>query len=55
MKNLLFIFMTLAVLSFGSCENRGKASTETADTDTVIVDSIDSIYLDSSECDIFIE
>lgn len=54
MKKLLFIFMTIAALSFGSCGNR-VASTEAADTDTVMVDSIDSVDSDSSGCDISIE
>ena len=54
MKKLIFIFMTIAALSFGSCGNR-VTSTKAADTDTVMVDSIDSVDSDSSGCDITIE
>lgn len=46
--------MTIAALSFGSCGNR-VTSTEAADTDTVMVDSMDSMNSDSSGCDITIE
>lgn len=46
--------MTIAALSFGSCGNR-VISTEAADTDTVMVDSMDSMNSDSSGCDITIE
>lgn len=54
MKKLIFIFITIAALSFGSCGNR-VTSTEAADTDTVMVDSMDSMNSDSSGCDITIE
>lgn len=46
--------MTIAALSFGSCGNR-VISTEAADTDTVMVDSMNSMNSDSSGCDITIE
>lgn len=46
--------MTIAALSFGSCGNR-VTSTEAADTDTVMADSMDSMNSDSSGCDITIE
>lgn len=52
MKKLIFIFVTIAALSFGSCGNR---VTSTKATDTVMVDSIDSVDSDSSKCDITIE
>lgn len=46
--------MTIAALGFGSCGNR-VTSTKAADTDTVMVDSMDSMNSDSSGCDITIE
>ena len=47
MKNLVWAFIAVCVMGFVSCGNNTKATTSTNDTDTVSVDSADTIGGDS--------
>lgn len=46
MKKLVLMFIAIAAISFASCGNK-TAQSSTNDTDTVAVDSVDSIAADS--------
>lgn len=46
MKKLIFVFVALVAMSFVSCGNGAKSATA-ADSDSVAVDSIDTVAVDS--------
>lgn len=54
MRKLIFMFAIIASLSFMSCGNSTCSNKATTDTDTVMVDSLDSVsdttVVDSTAC-----
>lgn len=54
MRKLIFMFAIIASLSFMSCGNSTNCSCNVSDTDTVMVDSmdstVDSVAIDSMVC-----
>ena len=54
MRKLIFMFAIIASLSFMSCGNSTCSTKATTDTDTIMVDSLDSVsdttVVDSTVC-----
>lgn len=46
MKKIMF-FAAMLAMSMVSCGNKTDGATSAADTDTVVVDSVDSVAVDS--------
>lgn len=51
MKKLVFMFAAFAAISFASCGNKTEAPVENNDSDSVAVDSVDSVQADSAVAD----
>lgn len=47
MKKLVFVACVMAVSSFIACGNKTESNDSTADSATVLVDSLDSVVADS--------
>ena len=52
MKKLVFMFVAIAAISFASCGNKTAQTAATADSDTAVVDSADTVAtVDSAATD----
>lgn len=47
MKKLVFMFAAFAAISFASCGSKTEAPVEANDSDSVVVDTLDSTATDS--------
>ena len=51
MKKLFFAVMSMVAMTFASCGNQTTSSSNVNDSDTVVVDSLNSIGVDSAAID----
>ena len=51
MKKLLFVFVAIAAMTMASCGGQTTPASITNDSDTVVVDSLDSISIDTLSVD----
>ena len=51
MKKLVFLFVAMVAMTFAACGGQTVGTASTNDSDSVIVDSIDSILADSVVAD----
>ena len=47
MKKIVFMFVAMVAMTFAACGNKTAKSISTSDSDTTIVDSVDSATADS--------
>ena len=47
MKKLVFVFMAVVAMTFAACGNKTAGTASVNDSDSVVVDSLDTISLDS--------
>lgn len=51
MKTILVVFAMVVAMSFASCGNSTKSAASANDSDTVVVDTVDSVNADSVAVD----
>lgn len=52
MKKLIYVFMAFAAISFASCGQKTVENDATTDSDSVVVDTVDSVVVDSlADCE----
>lgn len=51
MKTILVVFAMVVAMSFASCGNSTKSAASANDSDTVVVDTVDSVASDSVAVD----
>lgn len=51
MKSLIFVFTACVALTFASCGNNVKSKAQQKDSDTTVVDSTDTVTVDSVVAD----